>query len=107
MYAFHTYSCADMCRCTNQSWSCDHPKQMLPQFLSALVSLKLLYYCLHMAKNCLKFLIYMLVLGIIIDIVISITNLSISNVYICLKPMQSHAILVSFYLFKYYHHDHV
>ena len=36
----HTYSCADMCRCTNQYWSCDHPKQMLPQFLSALVNLE-------------------------------------------------------------------
>ena len=36
----HTYSCAYMCGCTNQSWSCDHPKLMLPQFLSGLVNLE-------------------------------------------------------------------
>ena len=40
MYVSHTYSCADMCRCANQSWSYDHPKQMLPQFLGALVNLE-------------------------------------------------------------------
>ena len=40
MYVSHADSCANMCRCTNQSWSCDHPKQMLPQFLSALVNLE-------------------------------------------------------------------
>ena len=39
----HTCSCADMCRCTNQFWSCDHPKQMLPKFLSALVNFRSYY----------------------------------------------------------------
>ena len=38
MYISHTYSCVDMCECTNQYWSHDHPKQMLPQFLSTLVN---------------------------------------------------------------------
>ena len=28
------------CRYTNQYWSCDHPKQTLPQFLSTLVNLE-------------------------------------------------------------------
>ena len=41
MYVSHTYSYVDMCTCTNQYWSCDHPKQMLPQFLSALVNLEI------------------------------------------------------------------
>ena len=36
----HTYSCVNMCTCTNQYWSCDHPDQTLPQFLSALVYLE-------------------------------------------------------------------
>ena len=40
MYISHTYSCVDMCRCTNQYWLCDKPKQLLPQFLSALVKLE-------------------------------------------------------------------
>ena len=26
---FTTYSCVDMCECTNQVWSHDHPKHML------------------------------------------------------------------------------
>ena len=39
MYASHTYSCVDMCTSYNQYWSCDHPKQMLPHFVSALVNL--------------------------------------------------------------------
>ena len=40
MYVSHTYLCANMCKSTNWSWSCHHPKQMLPQFLSSLVNLE-------------------------------------------------------------------
>ena len=40
MNVSHTYSCVDMCTCTNQYWSCDHSIQMLPQLLSALVNLE-------------------------------------------------------------------
>ena len=34
----HPYSYVDMCECTNQYQSCDHPKQMLPQIFSTLVN---------------------------------------------------------------------
>ena len=36
----YTYSCFDTCEHTNQYGSCDHPKQMFPCCLSALVSLE-------------------------------------------------------------------
>ena len=36
-----TYSCVDMCECTNQVRSCDHPKQMLLLLIAILSTILL------------------------------------------------------------------
>ena len=77
-----------MCRCNNQYWSCDHPKQMLPQFLSTLVNLEtttLLH--MHGYKLIMFFDIHDSVNYINIDVMISILHSPINNVYICLKSI--------------------
>ena len=98
MYVSHTYSCLNICRCTNQSWSWDHPKQTLPHFFSALVNLETtILLPEHGYIICIYLLIYTVMISMIIYIMLGIF---ITLVY-TYKSIQSCALTMCI-LYKFF-----
>ena len=96
VYNSYTYSCVNMCKCTNQYWSCDHPNQMLPWSLIALVSPEITTLLPTHGWNSLCF--WCIIVLPIITVVISILHFSINALCICILNLYDHMPCLSIFL---------